>query len=221
MSYPRNDAAQERLVQGVLAGDTKNVIAELQVRFGETHNITVSAELALQLFNAPDARTVAEQSAAEAAFGGTVAGVILGWTIFRAERPDTRTSASLGNAFKMIDQACKVGRWRGGGIENLKRHIWPAFRPVAHLWAALHVWNDREYEFSQLNTPKGLGLFLIMAEWFRNKGEGYTPTRAKMPILDAEETWKVRPEVSRDWPSFDIRCDNLDAWDLRKRIKLK
>jgi hypothetical protein len=173
------------------------------------------------LFDAPDAQTVAQQSAINAAFGGTVAGLILGWTLFRAERSDTRMSASLSNAFKMIDEACKQGRWRGGGVENLKRNIWPTFRSVAHFWAALHIWNDKGYDFSQLSTPSGLGLFLMTSEWFRNKGESYVPTRAKAPILEAKETWKIRPEVSSDWPSFDVQCVDQDAWDLRIRIKRK
>jgi hypothetical protein len=221
MSHPESEEAQDRLIEGVLAGETKRVIAELQTRYGETHNVTLDAALALQLFNAPDARTVAEQSAANAAFGGTVAGFILGWTLFRAERPDTRASASLSSAFRMIDEACKQGRWRGGGIENLKRNIWPTFRPVAHFWAAIHIWNDKGYEFSQLTTQRGLGLFLMTSEWFRKKGETYVPTRAKAPILEISETWKIRPEVSSDWPSFEVQCNDLNAWDLRKRIKPK
>jgi hypothetical protein len=121
----------------------------------------------------------------------------------------------------MVEQACRRGRWRGGSISNTKQDIWKTYRQVSHFWAALHVWNDRAYGAEVLGTPGGMCFFLMMAEWFRREGEAFVPLRGGAPVLDTEETWKIRPEVSAEWKIIEIGCSNLDAWDLRKRIKIR
>lgn len=119
----------------------------------------------------------------------------------------------------MVEKACIKGRIRGGTVDNLRRNVWPVFRPAAHLWAALQVWRDRGFSSDQLGTPQGMYLFLMMSEWFRLKGEACIPQRANAPILDANETWKVRAEISKEWATFNLQCGDLDAWDLGTRIQ--
>ena len=87
------------------------------------------------------------------------------------------------------------------------------------MWAALQVWRDRGFSSDQLGTPQGMYLFLMMSEWFRLKGEACIPQRANAPILDTNETWKVRAEISKEWATFDLQCGDLDAWDLGTRIQ--
>lgn len=221
MCYPRDDAAQERFAKAIAAGRTLALIKTSKEVFGEDLRVVADADLMLSVAQAPDAIQTVEQSAKDAAFGGAVAGYVLGWTIFRSALPETRDTASLGAAFRMIEEACAKGRWRGGGVDNLKQNIWPKYRSVAHLWAALQVWNDLNAGSAWPISPNGLYHFLMMAEWLRVKGEALRPLHARPNerILNSEETWKIRPEVSRDWPPFELRCADLDAWDLRKRIK--
>jgi hypothetical protein len=219
MCYPHDDAAQERFADALVAGETLALIDAAKREYGDDLKLHADAALMLSVASAPNLHESIREAAANAAFGGTVSGMILGWIIFRGQRPDTRSTASLGAAFRMIEEACKQGRWRGGKVENLKRHIWPTYRSVAHLWAALHVW-DNQAERPPL-APDELHHFLMTAEWFRRNGEAYhvDRSRAGAAVLDADETWTIRPDVSAEWPSFDLQCRDLDAWDLRKQIK--
>ena len=221
MLYPYNDVARSRLEQAVVAENVADMIREAQESFGLTHKIQVSADVALSLASAPNLYGELNDAVKGAGFGGAVSGLILGWVIFRHERSDTRSGASLRGAFRVVEKACREGRLRGGTLDNLRQNIWPAYRPAAHFWAALQVWTDRGGSLKDLETGTGhnLHLFLMMSEWFRLKGERCFPPRATAPILDPNETWKVSPEVSKEWPIFELQCRNLDAWDLGVRIK--
>jgi hypothetical protein len=221
MLCPYDDVARSRIEQAVVAENVADMIREAQENFGLTHEIQVSADVALSLASAPNLCGELNDAVKGAGFGGAVSGLILGWVIFRHERSDTRSGASLRGAFRAVEKACREGRWRGGTLDNLRQNIWPAYRAAAHFWAALQVWTDKGGSLKDLETGTGhnLHLFLMMSEWFRLKGERCIPPRATAPILDPNETWKVRPEVSKEWPTFDLQCSNLDAWDLGKRIK--
>lgn len=219
MCYPRDEAAQERFAKALQAGETLAAIDAAKREYGDELKVHADADMMLSTAAAPKLHETLQQAATDAAFGGTVSGIILGWIIFRGKRPETRSTASLGGAFRMIQEACDAGRWRGGKIDNLKRHIWPTYRPVAHLWAALHVWRERASGLPL--KPDDLHQFLMMAEWFRRQGEEFHVgrSRAGAAVLDSNETWKIRPDVSAEWPPCEVRCSNLDAWDLRPRIK--
>jgi hypothetical protein len=216
MLYPRDDVARGRIEQAFVAQNVVSAIGEAKEMF---RRVEVDADVALSLADAPKLPSELNGALEGAGFAGAVSGIILGWVIFRHERFDTRRSASLRGAFRMVENACTKGRIRGGTVDNLRRHLWPAFKPAAHLWAALQVWSDRGFSSDELGTAQGMYLFLMISEWFRLKGEACVPQRANAPILDAHETWKVRPEISREWPTSDLQCRNLDAWDLGIRIK--
>jgi hypothetical protein len=217
MCYPSDSAARGRLAEAISSGNVRSLIERIRGQYGNTHEILVDSELALRLAEAPDMMSTLEQAVEDAAFDGALAGNVLGWILFRGEQAETRATASLGSAFRMIEEATRSRRWRGGGTENMKRNIWPTYRPVAHFWAALSMWRDREG--GDFTTVKNMLLFLGMAECLRKKGETFVPLRANAPLLNSEETWKIRPEVANHWPVFEVQCRNLDAWDLRKHIK--
>jgi hypothetical protein len=217
MCYPSDSAARDRLAEAISSGNVISLIEGIIGQYGNTHEIFVDGGLTLRLAGAPNMMGTLRQAVEDAAFGGALAGNVLGWTLFRGEHPETRATASLGSAFRMIEEATRAGRWRGGGTENMKRNIWPTYRPVAHLWAALSMWRDMEG--GDFTTARNMLLFLGMAECLRKKGETFVPLRANAPLLYSEETWKIRPEVANWWPVFEVQCGDLDAWDLRKRIK--
>jgi len=198
-----------------IASNVKTWIRQAK-SFGE---VNVDADVALMLAEAPKLELEFGADIARAGFGGVISGTILGWVVFRHESPETRSSASLHRAFRMVENACKKGGWRGATFDNLRKNIWPIYSPVAHLWAALQILEDRGYSLEHLAAAHGMYELLIMSEWFRLKGEACIPLRANASILDPEETWKVRPEVSEEWPTLDIQCRDLDAWDLGVRIK--
>jgi hypothetical protein len=215
MFHPRDDVTRARIEQAFVAGTVATAISEAKEAF---ETVRVDADVALSLAEAPKLHSELYGALEGAGFAGAVSGMILGWIVFRHERPDTRAGASLRGAFRMVETACIKERIRGGTVDNLRRNVWPAFRPAAHLWAAFQVWTD-QFSSGELETAQGLYVFLMMSEWFRLKGEACIPQRSNAPILDANETWKVRPEISREWPTCDLQCGNLDAWDLGIRIK--
>jgi hypothetical protein len=217
MCYPNDPTAREKLGDAISAGSIRSLIKRISGQYGNTHEILVDGDLTLRLAGAPDMMGTLTQAIENAALGGALAGNVLGWVVFRGERPETRATASLGSAFRMIEEATRAGHWRGGGTENMKRTIWPTYRPVAHLWAALSMWHDMEG--GNFMSARAMLHFLGMAECLRKKGETFVPLRAHAPLLSSEETWKIRPEVAKDWPKFEVQCRDLSAWDLRKRIK--
>jgi hypothetical protein len=72
--------------------------------FGE---VNVDADVALMLAEAPKLELEFGADIARAGFGGVISGTILGWVVFRHESPETRSSAGLHRAFRMVENACK------------------------------------------------------------------------------------------------------------------
>ena len=110
MLYPYNDVARSRLEQAVVAENVADMIREAQESFGLTHKIQVSADVALSLASAPNLYGELNDTMKGAGFGGAVSGLILGWVIFRHERSDTRSGASLRGAFRVVEKACREAR---------------------------------------------------------------------------------------------------------------
>ncbi len=216
MSYPRDVDAQAQILESIQAGQAKEALAFVHGRYGKTHEINVPADFTLWLADAPDRQTTLEAAVSRAGTFGPFAGLILGWIIFSAAGAETRQQASLHNAFRMIEEGCKLAKRSGGGFVNLQKNVWPEFRPAAHLWAAWHLWTDPD---RKAVSVADLSLLLRMAEWFRRKGEALKPQRAKVPILFRRETWRIRPEITKSWQKFELACTDLDFWDYRKNYK--
>jgi len=214
MCCPGGDPAQRDLAY--VADEALHLLRRLRPGF------PVTAGMAVGLARAPDvAAHVGAGDDDTTAFGGFLSGIILLWIIARGQHDETRRSASLGGAYRMVASACGKAGLRGGGVDHLRQNIWPGYRSVAHLWAAHIVWWDStKRDHAALDTRAGLSEFLMISEALRREGEAFKPFRAGAPILDPVETWKVRPEVSATWPPLEFRFGDPDAWDLRKRPRL-
>jgi hypothetical protein len=221
MAYPRDLAAQQRVTDAVNAGNIAALIREAQeyVDRGKIGGVTVDGKITLFLADAPDMMTELDAATDTSGFGGRLAGMALGYMVFRFERADTRSSASLGAAFRMIEEGCRKGGWRGGSRGHMRQTIWPTFRAAAHLWAAYQFMEGGQLDMGTNLNPTTLRTFLGGAEWFRRKGEALIPLHGNEPVLLAKETWKIPPELMKDWPTIDLREEDLDRWDLRKVVR--
>ena len=81
---------------------------------------------------------------------------------------------------------------RGLGEDNIKKIIWPRYRPIAHLWAA------RTHRYERLGRerfpcpPDDLLAFLAEAEMFRKAGERHVPKYSHHGgLLKADEMWTL------------------------------
>lgn len=221
MAYPQDGPARQKVVEAVDAGNIKALIEDAQALVDKAGrgSVNVSGKLALLLAGAPDMYDTIGAAVDQSAFGGRICGMMLGYMVFRGERPETRSTASLNSALRMVEEGCRLGGWKGGSRQNIKQHIWPAFRPVAHLWAAYQFVENSSIDVGASFDPQHLKIFLWTAEWFRRKGEALVPPHGREAILSSDETWKLRPKVTRDWPAVDIGEQHLDNWDLRHRVK--
>ena len=80
---------------------------------------------------------------------------------------------------------------------NIANNIWPRYKDVAHYWAALFrgkVIDDPAQacfvDFSKFNIAErsasgsGLGVFLVLAEKYREHGVAFKPKKSEVPLLD-------------------------------------
>src|SRR5215472_14615917 len=107
MFHPRDDVTRARIEQAFVAGTVATAISEAKEAF---ETVRVDADVALSLADAPKLHSELYGALEGAGFAGAVSGMILGWIVFRHERPNTRASASLRGAFRMVEKACVKGR---------------------------------------------------------------------------------------------------------------
>jgi hypothetical protein len=112
MCYPNDSAARDRIAEAISSKNVLSLVEKINGQYGDTHEILVDSELVLRLAGAPGMMSTVGQAVEDAAFGGALAGNVLGWVPFRGERPETRATASLGSAFRMIEEATRAGRRR-------------------------------------------------------------------------------------------------------------
>lgn len=110
-------------------------------------------------------------------------GWLLGFALRAAQhgRPDVASkSRILGAVSGQVSRSLAT-------LEN----YWDEFRCVSHLWLM----------YDHFVGPCGIGgcvtlpEFLAGAEYLRQRGEDWKPLRARKPILDPLETWKVPPGI--------------------------
>jgi hypothetical protein len=80
--------------------------------------------------------------------------------------------------------------------DNLVNHVWPQYRPVSHLWAAVGEAFTPDSHTPFPCSPVDLAPFLGTAEFFREKGEKIRLKQARKPILEAREMWTLAPGLS-------------------------
>lgn len=183
---------------------------------GAPPEFPMTADEALRLSDAPNWAAYAGGADESAKMAGFVAGIKLLWINARSQHEETRESASVGGAARMIDGAFRQRRRRGGSTHNHRR-TWPRYRPVPHLWGAMHIWVDDGRDPETLCAAAKLCELLSTAEWLRRWGETFVVKGADAPVLDPETTWKVPPEVAATWPPpIELPWDDPDAWDLRR-----
>jgi len=210
MAYPHDAAARQRLNDVQKAASISDAIRRAREPL-------VRTDLALWLAAAPDPSAV-RASVETSAFAGTIAGLMLGWIVFRGRQRATMATASLGAAIRATDKACRRAGLRGASIDTIRLRLWPAYRPVAHLWTAYQYWRDGGHDDSALATPEDVRQLLAIGEAFRLAGETFRPLRADATVLDPAETWRVDSALSATWPPVDLECDAVADWDPRLRI---
>lgn len=220
MCEPHDEERRSRFVHAVHAqAMTPAIETEGEI------SASIPAEHVAWLMAAPDMSSKLREMLDGSVFSGTLAGIVLGWCLFRYRRPDTAASASLGAACRAIDEAAAKNGWRGGGIENMKKHIWPRFRPVAHLWAAFHIMSDRGETEALIGCDiRAMEHFVLISEWLREEGETFRPknARATDTLLRPDKTWKVdRAAWGDNWPPVRIECADLSTWDPKVRFRRK
>ena len=92
------------------------------------------------------------------------------------------THASIPQHFKLSDIKHDIAGTFTVSVSTVDNTIWPAFRPVAHLFAAYLV-RALEGETTFPCRLVELPLFLARAEDFRSRGEAIFPPRRSDPML--------------------------------------
>lgn len=216
MCYPEDERARRRLDDSFTAASLVDEIRRARTAMGR---VLVEDLIALKLAAAPNPADTVPATTTEAnVTGGMIAGLILGWVVFRARRHDTRATASIRCACRMIHEACVKGRGYGKRKDNVRQHVWSPRSSVAHLWAGMRY--HQSIGTHPIHSPSGVPEFLITAEAFRREGESIRPKHSGPAVLDASKTWKLREETAERWPSVDLTCETLDEWDPRVCIEL-
>jgi len=182
----------------------------------------VDADVALSFADERDWKRLLDDSMRANGAACTASGYILRWVISRWQRQETRAEASLGSAISKVHEWAQANRVPGVGRQNLRQHIWPKFKPVSHLWAALFIFRDLDMSFT---TPEGFLHFLSTAHSLlltastivpkgRRAGEAFLPLDAAWQI---PESYLVRARAGDvDLGLIGHWVDNADSHDIRK-----
>jgi hypothetical protein len=150
MCAPNDPDFAARVHHAVNAAEITGIVRELN-RLGVEHSVGGDAALAaMERENLVD--VLREQQRWVAHFA---AGYMLRWVLSRWQRPQTRDDASLNKAAAVFEEWCKQHRVTGGGSENVLRNLWPAYRSVAHLWAAWHMVQEATQHWSSAMADLG------------------------------------------------------------------
>jgi hypothetical protein len=128
---------------------------------------------------------------------GIVAGLVLARLINRREsRP---AEATLGRMKQEVSKAVSPKWGDGYSPKTIDNVIWPAFAPVAHLWASWLLCKEKgsaPIPCEASVAPK----FLAIAEAYRSAGEAFRAKKATTPVLDPSATWRVPAVLAAGLP---------------------
>ena len=189
--------------------------------------LSADADVALSFAGREDWKPVISQLLNSSWLAGLASGYVLRWVVSRWQQSETRSEASLTRAIGVIEEWCRTNRVGGGGTENIKKHLWPKYKSVSHLWAAWFILQDVDVD---LMTPDGLSEFFSTAHCLLQKAAAIVPKRRRVgeAFLSIDEAWQIPPAFVRrislrtedgeekDIGSVGAWIDDPDAHDIRK-----
>ena len=115
--------------------------------------------------------------------GHIACGYVLRRVISMHRNDATRSAASIAEAARMVEEWCGNGKGsiRGGTAQNITKNLWPKYKSVAHLWAALFTLVDADFQPQR----KGMPMFMRVLFWNR-------PMVSRTGIRDRAEAWAQR-----------------------------
>jgi hypothetical protein len=137
------------------------------------------AALAKAGIDAPAAADMAKANA-KVFVNGYVAGLILHNAVSAAEKHPK--DAAIQATVKRISESFGL-EWRLRP-QTINNHIWPRYRPVAHLWAAFVFSEDDVFPCRHPD----LGTFLAKAEAYRELGENTRTRHSRSAVLRPGES---------------------------------
>jgi len=204
---------RQKLIEAFCAETMPDVAAEGELR------ASIPTDQFSAMRDAPDFKSPFRDLTDDGHLYGLTTGYILGWCWSRAQFPDTAPSASLNAACRMIAEAYRKTRRYGGSLNNIKKHKWPIYRSVAHLWTAYILFTEngwlKQLLDSDLSTVQN---FISVSEYFRRFGETHHAknARANETLLSVTDTWKCDPS-DFEVPQTEIKLqrNGLGLWDAR------
>lgn len=152
-------------------------------------------------------------------WAGSVVGDMLHWIVklhLHGYQGSVRKAKTIAMAYYK-DATTTDGKNLGAS----KRYIednWSYFKPVAHLWAALRMWETAGEETSAPPSDwmspflvESLPTFLTYAHWYLRTATAIIPHGQKAPILSSEDVWTRPPDYPQDHAAR-IRSGPLPDW---------
>jgi hypothetical protein len=220
MPADEQQAERARLMEALGAEGFMHHVKEMETKSILT-DISIDLRSTARLHAAGNERTLLRDSI-EVGHRGTIAGFMFGYIWCASTRPEMQREASLAKARRMVEQAAKRGRLRGIkhlGDSMVRQNLWPHFRSVSHMWAALQVIDDWRLADRLSEDQSVLDQFFLIAEFFRIWGETYCPG-GRPSILDPGCTWRLdeaAAERLKRIGTFSLGCRDCEQWDLRIR----
>ncbi len=216
MAYPDNEQSREEFIAAS--------VYHAEILASENDDcITTPSNLLRVILNAPSYETVMERLSSTA-HGGATAGDILLYIaemkLTGHEEPSVRKAVYATERY--MNNAINANGKKGSCSEVSIRKNWEKYKPVAHLWAAMRMFqfqeeNPHSFEFGAMLESR-LDEFLATAECFRLFGESFSPPRLKnkVSILPKGETWLVPEDYSL--PTMYVSISEMHN-DLRECLK--
>ena len=184
----------------------------------DDYDVSVGGDLAVAIAEKEDWRVLLRELLATDVLGHIAAGWMVRWAVSRWPNPATRSSASLNKAAAVIEEWATENRLRGATKNNIKRRLWPAYRSVSHLWAAMYLCEEGGIDPTH---PLGWSIFLGTAQWILEEGSKIAPVRGRPgeTFLSRESAWTIPEEFLQRGPGGEIgtRTWNTDirSHDIR------
>lgn len=140
--------------------------------------------------------------------GHLAAGWILRWIVAQRLHGDP-AMASLRRGAEVFGKWCSNNRHHGGTAPYVRSQLWPKYRSVAHLWAALHMMQEVGWRPS---TPPALLFFFNTAQWLLERGAEIVPKggRTGEAVLNLATAWSPPADRVHRMPDGSI---SMHIWD--------